>query len=787
MDAPTKHVQEKADRSLPRKDGAKPLRLDRDAAHKHLEGLAPGETVFTFQTFDDNSDRNDRSLLQILHGSFDKHAATLERLNQRGAGIFVMVNAGDGQGRKRENVTGVRALFIDTDGVPLLDKYALDPSLIVESSTGKWHVYWRVIDVPLDDFKPLQQGLAALHNTDPAVNDLPRVVRLAGTHHLKGDPVMVKIHTVSRDAAYTAKQVNAAWPDLKKPDIKKKVKAEPAAKVSSAAAPFSYVNDTPAAEIVRKKLAAQCEKVAKLPAGGRNNAVVKAAYTFAGYVASGYISDAEVRSALENAAQACGLSAAESAQAVANGLKDGQELPLELDLLEYRQTDYGSAERLWALFGNEFRYTPALGFIVWDGQRWTMDDDGRAMKRKALKAARLLSERAVKIDDDGQYNRAEWIKYALSCERAVALKNAVELVKSIPGVDVSVGDLDADQMKLNVQNGTINLRTGKLEPHNPADLITKIAPVVYDPAAKCPQWLEFQKTICAGDDDLVRYKQRAYGYTLTGKTTEHALFVMYGNGSNGKSTEIGVVAKIMGDYATAAQFDTFAVRKSEGVRNDLADLVGARFVSASEGESGQRLAEGLVKQMTGGDPIKARFLHKEFFTFQPAFKAFLATNHKPVIRGTDEGIWRRIKLVPYTVTIPPEQRDLELPAKLEREASGIFRWLLEGCLEWQNRGLGEAEAVSAATKNYRVESDALANFIDACCATDELYSEPVSKLYAAYTEYCEDNGDNPFNNTLFGKMLTERGYAVTTRRNEDGKVVRIRTGICLAKSAEGGL
>lgn len=405
------------------------------------------------------------------------------------------------------------------------------------------------------------------------------------------------------------------------------------------------------------------------------------------------------------------------------------------------------------------------------------------MMRLALETARTLFAQAAKIG--AQDTREVWVKHALLCERSAGLKNSVELVKSIPGVTVGVAELDANLMLLNVENGTVDLRTGKLAPHTPANLITKIAPVTYDPNAKCPHWLAFQEKITANDADLIAFKQRAFGYGLTGETTEHALFIAWGEGRNGKSTELGTVAKIMGDYARTTQFDTFAVKKGEGIRNDLADLAGTRFVSASEGEGGQRLAEGLVKQMTGGDPIKARFLHKEFFEFIPSFKAFLATNHKPVIRGTDEGIWARIKLIPYSVTIPPEERDKKLSSKLEGEKSGILNWLLDGCKNWLHNGLGAAEAVNKATKSYRHESDALADFIDACCTVDELYSEVAGDLYRAYTEYAEDNGDTPFSNTLFGKMLTERGF-VTSPVRQAGKVVRLRKGICLLKNAEEG-
>jgi putative DNA primase/helicase len=449
----------------------------------------------------------------------------------------------------------------------------------------------------------------------------------------------------------------------------------------------------------------------------------------------------------------------------------------ESDLLAYLRTDYGNAERLHALYGHEFRYCHALGFLVWDGTRWRVDE-GPELTRLALLTARELFKQAGNESDSER--REVWVKHSLACERKTAIANAIELVKSIPGVVLPVDALDANPMLLNVQNGTLDLRTGTLKPHDPRDLITKLAPVTFAPAAGCPLWRDFQDTICGGDGDLIAFKQRAFGYSLTGETSEDALFIAYGNGANGKSTEQNLVLRILGEYANSAQFETFAVKKNESVRNDLADLVGSRFVSASEGESRQRLAEGLVKQLTGGDFMKARFLHKEFFRFKPEFKLWLATNHKPVIRGTDGGIWRRIRLIPYAVTIPPKKRDNRLREKLEGELSGILNWLLKGCADWLEHGLGGAEAVTAATESYRHESDALADYISTCCVVDELHTEFAGELYAAYKQFCERGGEEPFSAQLFGRMLTERGFHGDTVRHA-GKAVKIRRGISLFK------
>lgn len=455
-----------------------------------------------------------------------------------------------------------------------------------------------------------------------------------------------------------------------------------------------------------------------------------------------------------------------------------------LDLLKYQRTEYGNAERLHALHGHEFRYCNALGWLVWDGRRWQVDKDEVMMTRKALDAARKLFKRA---GEDKTDLRDTLVKYALGCERKNALANAVSLAKSIPGVVVTVNELDADPMLLNVKNGTVDLRTGCLRPHDPDNLITKLAPVTYNADADCPRWDEFQTTISDGDKDLIGFKQRAYGYSVTGDTSEQALFIAYGGGSNGKSTELSVISGLLGEYADVAQFETFTAKKNEGVRDDLADLMGARFVSASEGKARQSLAEGLVKQMTGGDMIKARFLFKDLFSFKPEFKLWLATNHKPVIRGTDHGIWRRIRLIPYAVTFAKERQDKGLSEKLERERSGILNWLIAGCLTWQVHGLGEAEAVEKATESYRQESDVLADFLEARCIRGEQHTENSGVLYQAYQTWCQESGEEPAvgNTTLFGRMLSEHGHAAATVKI-DGKAKKIRKGISLIENREGG-
>ena len=296
------------------------------------------------------------------------------------------------------------------------------------------------------------------------------------------------------------------------------------------------------------------------------------------------------------------------------------------------------------------------------------------------------------------------------------------LAQSEPDIPARITEFDTDPLLLNCANGVLNLATGELMPHAPARRLSKITTIAYDPMAACPLWLEFLDRVMGSDDDMIDYLQRAMGYTLTGHTGEQCLFFTHGNGANGKSVFLEILLQMAGEYGTNARADSFMVKQQSGIPNDIARLVGMRFVGVNETETGQRMAESLVKDLTGGDTISARFLHREFFTFRPEFKLWIRGNHKPSIRGTDDGIWRRIHLIPFEVQIPEAERDPNLPEKLHAELPGILRWAVEGAIAWQRDGLRVPEKVKAATSEYRTEMDRLADFIDEKCTTGASFS-----------------------------------------------------------------
>jgi putative DNA primase/helicase len=340
----------------------------------------------------------------------------------------------------------------------------------------------------------------------------------------------------------------------------------------------------------------------------------------------------------------------------------------------------------------------------------------------------------------------------------------VNLAKSEPDIPVRISQLDADPWLLNCRNGTLDLRTGKLLPHHPENLCTKTIPVAFDPDAKCPLWISFLRRVMAGNPDLIKFLQRSIGYALTGSTGEQVMFFLYGLGANGKSTFIETCRNLLGDYAQQSDFDTFVTKKNDGPRNDLARLKGARLVAAVEAAQGRYLAEHVIKQVTGGDTITARFLYHEYFDFVPQFKLFLVANHKPVVVGTDEAIWRRIRLIPFTVRIPKEERDPQLLEKLRRELPGILAWAVRGCLQWQEDGLGEPEAVSAATADYRREMDVMADFIEEHCVLGEHETVNAGLLYLTFQTWAEKNGEEVLTQKKFGTQLRERGFAADKKK-----------------------
>ena len=427
---------------------------------------------------------------------------------------------------------------------------------------------------------------------------------------------------------------------------------------------------------------------------------------------------------------------------------------LKMGLIQF--TDATNAMRLMKEFGKNIRYNEAWKkWVVWTGKIWKMDG-GALVHSKGLEMVRNIYDELLKTADFRE--RLEIERYAILSESVRRREAFVKAASWIPDLNITTDDLDTDPWLLNVNNGTINVLTGEFTEHRQEDLITKIAKVDYDPKADCPKWKQFVREIMNYKTDVIKFLQTAAGWAMTGDISEQTMFILFGSGANGKSTFLNTIMYILGDYAMAASTETFMKKSGDQYSNDIARLRGARFVTTTEAEQGRRLSEPLIKKITGNDQMTARFLYGEFFSFTPTFKIFMGTNHKPVIKGTDHGIWRRIKLIPFTTRIPEDKQDKHLEQKLREEASGILNWLMEGVAYWKNEGLQVPAAILNATDEYRGEMDVIGNFFKERCIVKENISIRIRELYKAYSDWCDDNNEHAVSERFFSLRLKEMGF-----------------------------
>lgn len=455
--------------------------------------------------------------------------------------------------------------------------------------------------------------------------------------------------------------------------------------------------------------------------------------------------------------------------AAASCVNVGDELPDGVDPF----TDLAQAHRLVRLHGANIRHCPAFGgWMFWDETRWRHDE--AAVARLAIDVAKWLKRFGVVLSESARSSaeseRADqYFAFAKKAQSEPAIRRALNLAQNLETVCTTADVWDRDPDLLSCANGTIDLRTAELRPHRREDLITRLAPVGYEPNAFAPTWDRFIAEILPSLD-VARFAMRAAGYSLTGHTHEQCLMVCHGTGANGKSTMLETLRYVAGDYASHAQTDTLMRVGSRGADNDLARLRSARLVTAIESGEGRRLDEERVKQLTGSDTIAARFLYAEAFEFRPVMKIWLACNHKPEIAGTDEGIWRRLRLIPFGVEIPPEQRDPDLQSKLRAEAAGILAWAVRGAVEWRNDGgLKPPTEVLAASNAWRADSDAVAQFIEEQCTVADFAKVRSGALYAAYRSWCIEQGTDCLTQRAVADRLQRLGYK-PARTNADGRV-----------------
>lgn len=441
----------------------------------------------------------------------------------------------------------------------------------------------------------------------------------------------------------------------------------------------------------------------------------------------------------------------------------------------YTYDDTGNADRFTDIFKDRVLYSYTnKGWYIYDGKRWLFDTLGRIndyfeQSIEVLKKQGMVSNVPMLENETSEdyQKRLKAIRLAYEKHLTYSRSNrgtVAGIKQSMHKNSVDISEFDGNDMLINLENSVYDMVSGINTPHDATLKFTKKANVNYDESKKCPRWEQFLREIFNDDKDLIKWIQKALGYSLTGKTSEQVMFILNGNGRNGKSVFLDVVSHIFGDYRTNIQPDSLMVKNSQGANSDIARLKGARFVTTVESNDGMRFNEGLVKQLTGGDTVTARFLHANEFEFTPKFKVWMATNHRPIIRGTDKGIWRRIRLIPFEREFTEEEVDLDLTSKLLAESDGILQWMLKGLEMWQKERLGMCEKILMANKEYRQEMDVVSTFIEECVNNSLGKEVKASELYQHYRNYCSQNGFFVLTSTKFGRELDNKGYIKLRKR-----------------------
>jgi len=442
-------------------------------------------------------------------------------------------------------------------------------------------------------------------------------------------------------------------------------------------------------------------------------------------------------------------------------------------------TDTGNAERFAEMFGPDVHFAPEWGkFLVWNGKFWEQDIGSIRVLDMTKKVARSFLMDAHDCDEDNL--RGAISKHAWRAEQEPRRKAMLALVKAEKPIPMAHEDFDKDRMLLNIQNGTLDLRTGKLKPHDRGDFITRILPVAYNSEATCPRWSKFLTEVLP-DEETIAFIQRAIGYSLTGSVAEHVLFFCFGAGANGKTVFLNTLLGLLDEFAASVPTSILLAARGEAHPTELTTLHSRRVVVCQETPGGRGWNEERVKSITGGDRISARRMREDFWEFEPTHKLWVAGNHKPIVRGQDEGIWRRLRLVPFERVVPEGERDAKLADKLRAELPGILAWAVRGCLAWQRDGLGVSAKVKEATADYREESDRLGPFLAECCQTEPAAVVSRAAIYLHYVEWSKAQGERwPMSDKSFAEALRGRGIDEHWTHNANSKRCRGWRGIALA-------
>ena len=448
----------------------------------------------------------------------------------------------------------------------------------------------------------------------------------------------------------------------------------------------------------------------------------------------------------------------------------------------YEMNELGNAKRFVAMVDGDVRYVIELKkFVTWNGSRWFYDESSLVCLAHMKESNhRIWEEIASTTDSDKQKAMS---RFATSSQNTNRLKLALESVKSEPGIAISVHEFDSDPFLVGVLNGVIDLKRGEFRESRREDFVTKSLDCEYWSGSSAPLWERFLDEVMSHDRDLIEYLQRIVGYCLTGDTSEQVLFFAHGSGANGKSVFLETIKALLGDYGRNLRTEVLMVRsRSGGASEDEARLHGARYVTVNETSEGSRFNDSMIKDLTGGDTITARYLYQGSFEYRPTYKIVIRGNNRPAFGGSDGGMARRIRMIPFDRVVPESKRDARLPEKLRDELSGILNWALEGCLSWQRLGLVEPEAAAQATSGYVQEMDTVGNFLSEVCSQNPAYFESASLLRKSFSTWCDSNGVDGMSWKLVSETLKQRGFR-QGRQRVKGKITRGWYGLKISETS----
>jgi putative DNA primase/helicase len=533
----------------------------------------------------------------------------------------------------------------------------------------------------------------------------------------------------------------------------------------------------------------EVDRLSKAPQHQRNHTLNRCAFKLGQFLPYGLLDRQSVAEQLAPVALKIGLDEAEIRPTIESGLTAGSRHPRQLPFLKNSaqrspaatsskrpndnvteqlaklgETDTDNAQRFATRFGHKVIFTSGRGWLVFDGIRFKPEATVECMEL-AKKTARLINDEvALQRGEKARLARSDFAKQSLS---KGSLERMIDLAKGLLAVEDS--KLDSDPMLLNTETGTIDLRTGQLERHDRRDLLTKLAPVAADQDAICPQFKTFLRQVTGGDKDLIHYIQKCVGYTLTGDTSEQVLFFVYGPGNTGKSTLVNLIRKLVGDYGCHTPTETLLVKQYDNaIPADLARMAGARMVTAIEANFNRHLDEARIKAMTGGEPITARYMRQNFFEFTPSHKLWLVANDRPRVRSTDTALWRRIRVLPFSVEIPKSNCDPDLSEKLKAEWPGILAWAVRGCLKWQAERLIEPACVQTATADWQNQVDHLKRFVEETIIFSPEHEVQARSMYESYSRWCSQNGERRLSMAHFKSRLSETFDLAQTKINGRG-------------------